>query len=245
MVSSQISAINLLFPPHCPLCDGELATTDSVGPSLCDECRRALRSDNRARCERCASPLPPLWGVVAECPRCRGRQYRFDRALALGAYRDDWREAVLKMKRRVHEPLVRSVGRLLGEAVDERWPRASFRWVVPVPMHWGRRFSRGMHTAAILAEYVAQTIGVPVNSRLLCNRRKTRKQGTLTPSDRLRNVRGAFRVSAGYDITDAHLLLVDDIMTTGATVSESARQLKRARAASVTIAVVARGTGNA
>lgn len=245
MVSSQISAINLLFPPHCPLCDGELATTDSVGPSLCDECRRALRSDNRARCERCASPLPPLWGIVDECPRCRGRQYRFDRALALGAYRDDWREAVLKMKRRVHEPLVRSVGRLLGEAVDERWPRASFRWVVPVPMHWGRRFSRGMHTAAILAEYVAQTIGVPVNSRLLCNRRKTRKQGTLTPSDRLRNVRGAFRVSAGYDITDAHLLLVDDIMTTGATVSESARQLKRARAASVTIAVVARGTGNA
>jgi predicted amidophosphoribosyltransferase len=63
--------------------------------------------------------------------------------------------------------------------------------------------------------------------------------------ERLRNVRGAFRVSAGYDITDAHLLLVDDIMTTGATVSESARQLKLAQAASVTVAVVARGTGEA
>ena len=104
---------------------------------------------------------------------------------------------------------------------------------------------RGTHPAAVLAEYLAQTIGVPCNRGLLSSRRKTRKQGTLTPSERLRNVRGAFRVSAGYDITDAHLLLVDDIMTTGATVSESARQLKRAQAASVTVAVVARGTGDA
>jgi ComF family protein len=147
------------------------------------------------------------------------------------------------MKRPFHEPLARTVGRLLGETVLERWPRRPFTCVLPVPMHRTRRFARGIHTAAVLAEYLAQTIRVPMNPRLLLSRRKTKKQGTLTPAERDRNVRGAFRVSAGYDITDAHLLLVDDIMTTGATVSESARQLKRARAASVSVAVVARGTG--
>lgn len=115
--------------------------------------------------------------------------------------------------------------------------------VVPVPMHWSRRIVRGTNPAEVLAEMVAQKLQIPVALDLLQNRRKTRKQGTLLPDQRRRNVREAFSVSAGYDIKDTCILLIDDVMTTGATGDELSRMLRRAGARRVSVAVLARGTG--
>jgi len=115
--------------------------------------------------------------------------------------------------------------------------------VVPVPMHWTRRISRGTNPPEILAEMVARKNQIPLIADLLRNRRKTRKQGTLLPDQRRRNVREAFSVSAGYDIREAHILLVDDVMTTGATGNELSKILCRAGAKRVSVAVLARGTG--
>jgi predicted amidophosphoribosyltransferase len=110
-------------------------------------------------------------------------------------------------------------------------------------MHWSRRLLRGVNNPEILVDGLRRPLGIPVAKHLLSNRRKTRKQGMLPPRERRGNVHGAYAVSAGYDIKGAHVLVVDDVMTTGATGNEVARVLRQAGAARVSMAVVARGLG--
>jgi predicted amidophosphoribosyltransferase len=95
-----------------------------------------------------------------------------------------------------------------------------------------------------LAEVLAKKLGVPRAERLLRRSRSTLRQFDLTPPERWKNVRGAFAVRAGYHLRAAHVLLVDDVLTTGATCSEAARALRSAGAEQVTIAVLARAMGN-
>lgn len=153
-------------------------------------------------------------------------------------------QAVLWMKQRVHEPLTQAMGWVLADRMTERCRGEEWDRIVPVPMHWWRRLRRGVHPARVLAEAVGQRLSIPVTPSLLLCRRPIRKQGTLSPAERQRNVRGAFRTSATHDITDEKILLVDDVMTTGATANEAARMLRRAGAREVTVAVVARGLGH-
>jgi ComF family protein len=241
--AGAVAAGNLLFPPACTFCGGELLPWRPPAPLLCQRCRQQLMSLTDHHCARCASPLPQYWADRSHCPKCVHRRYYFDRAEAIGEYRADMQQAVLWMKRMAYEPLTRAMGLLLAERVRSTWPHSPIDLIVPVPMHWSRRLTRGTHTAGVLARVLGEALALPVSRRLLYCRRKTRKQGTLRPDARLRNMRGAFGLSSGYDIADARLLLVDDILTTGATVSEAARVLRRAGASSVGVAVVARGVG--
>jgi len=240
IVDGWHAASNLLFPPACTFCGGEMAPQT---PMLCAACVALLSGPTPAACGRCAHPLPRHWSERQWCPRCRGRRYHFDRAVALGCYRADLRQAVLRMKRPTAEPLTHSMGLLLGNHLRETTLGQPADCVVPVPMHWNRRLHRGTNTALILGAAVGKCLGRPCLGRLLRCRHKTRKQGTLRPAERFVNVRDAFRVSTGYDITEARVLLIDDIMTTGATLSEAAKELRRGGARSVEVAVVARGTG--
>jgi ComF family protein len=178
-----------------------------------------------------------------DCVRCRDRHYHFQAALALGIYQDDLRDAVIRMKQALHEPLTLSMGCLLAETLHERLTEPRPDVIVPVPAHWSKRLLRGVNGPDLLAEALAKRVGIPAVMDLLCCRRRTQKQGTLLPSERQANVRGAFAVRSGYNLQEMHVLLVDDILTTGATASESAKMLRQAGAAHVTVAVVARGVG--
>jgi predicted amidophosphoribosyltransferase len=111
-------------------------------------------------------------------------------------------------------------------------------------MHWRRRFLRGTNSAAVLAEALADKLQLPLRRRLLRRRRYTRPQFSLSPPERRANVRGAFSVGAGYPLQEAHVLLVDDIMTSGATCNEAARTLRKAGARRVTVVVAARAGPN-
>jgi ComF family protein len=142
-----------------------------------------------------------------------------------------------------NEPLTLTLGEMLAEAVLEQPVESNPDLVVPVPAHWSRRWQRGGNVPDLLAEAIARGIRRPLAAELLRCRRKTRKQGTLLPTERSSNVRGAFAVSRSYDIRKAHVLVVDDVMTTAATASEISRTLQRAGAARVAFAVVARGIG--
>lgn len=235
---------NLLFPPCCAFCGEGLDGASPLRVMLCGACVARLVAPRRTACRRCASPLPLLWGDLNRCPRCLDRRYFFDRAEALGDYRGHMRQAVLWMKRHHYEPLTRAVGLLLAERVFNELGSWEPDLVIPVPMHWWRRLKRGTNTARVLGGAVAQRLALPMSTQVLRCRRKSRKQGTLRPAERLRNIRGAFCISRGYDITDKRVLLIDDILTTGATASEAARMLRRAGAAGVAVAVVARGIGH-
>lgn len=239
---SWSAATNLLFPPACQACGGELAPEHADACLICEDCLAAFRNREPV-CLRCASPAAPGLCDVPSCPRCTKRDYRFDAAIAIGIYRGRLQEAVLKMKQAMHEPLTISMGRLLGKLVVERLYEHRPDLCVPVPMHWVRRWVRGTSPSGLLTETAGPAVSVPVRIDLVACTRRMQKQGTLSPPERFRNTLGAFRLRTGYDIKGAHVLVVDDVMTTGATASEVAKVLKRGGATRVTVAVVARGVG--
>ncbi|MGH7193661.1 MAG: ComF family protein [Candidatus Saccharimonadales bacterium] len=229
----------LVFPIRCALCDAELA---QIGDAirLCGGCRSKLAKVDEDRCPRCALPLRQASASELGCPICHDEQLHFSRAWALGDYAGELRAAALRMKHAREEVLSAAVGQLFwsryGEAIAVWRPGL----VVPVPMHWLRRSMRGTNSAATLAETVAQRLNLPYNARLVVRRRHTQPQSGLSPAERLANVRGAFRVRKNARVAEMSVLLVDDIMTTGATCNEIARLLRRAGAGRVALAVAAR-----
>ncbi len=241
LVNAWNSAGNLLFPPACVYCGVGLTGSASGQPLLCARCAGTIVHADRRACRRCASTLPAYWPDDRGCPRCQARCYHFAQAVALGSYRTEMQQVVLRMKRPAFEPLTHTMGLYLGDLVRERLGGLELDLIVPIPMHWWRRLRRGTYPAQLLALTVGTVTRLPVCTQLLRCRRKAKKQGTLRPPERFRNVRGTFCVSSGYDITDANVLIVDDIMTTGATASEAARVLRQAGAHTAYVAVVARG----
>jgi ComF family protein len=162
--------------------------------------------------------------------------------VSLGVYDGPLHEAVLRMKDPPGEPLTIALARLLSDRVKGREaPLPDL--AVPAPMHWMRRLSGKWNGADLLAETAGRCLRIPVLPRLLAPRGLRRRQHTLSPAERRRNMRGAFVVRHGYDLADARVLLVDDALTTGSTAHAAASALKKAGAAEVVVAVVARGIG--
>jgi ComF family protein len=164
----------------------------------------------------------------------------------LGRYEGSLREAVLRAKNLAGESIAAALGGLLAERLRaslDDVPASHFDLVVPVPSYWWRRVRRGTNEAAVLSQVVAERLRLPEASDLLVCRRNLRRQHELNTTERRRNVRGAFRKSWGYDIDDARILLIDDVLTTGATANEIARVLRAAGAATVSVAVVCRALG--
>jgi len=152
------------------------------------------------------------------------------------------RSAVLRIKR----PNERALAVALGDVLSETFAAQlspSPEVVIPVPMHWTRRAWRGTNSPHTIATCLASRLGIPLATHLLVRSRRTAPQATLSPNKRRANVRGAFRVRAHRDLPGARVLLVDDIMTTGATLNEAAKVLAKAGAGEITVAVLARAEG--
>jgi ComF family protein len=231
--------LNLVYPPRCACCDADVPAADG-GTMLCTDCRQSLGLELWIGCRRCGaatSAAPP----PDRCQRCKDFSLHFDTVSPLGEYDGKLREAVLHMKRASREALSLAIGRLLAQRRGEQLAQFRPNVVVPVPMHWWRRLRRGANSPEILAECLGHRLKLPV-ARLLIRGRHTRPQKDLPPRERFANVRGAFHVrgAIGTRWKGSHVLLVDDILTTGATCSEAARVLKLAGAAAVAVAVVAR-----
>jgi ComF family protein len=177
-----------------------------------------------------------------DCAHCRGSRFHFRGVTGLGVYTGPLRGAVLRMKHPHGELLALALGQLLAARL-ETTSEAEFDLIVPMPMHWLRRIARGVNCPELLAEPISRRLGVAADTGLLRFRRKAKQQSTLAPTLRRRNLRRALAVSPGYALAGAKILLVDDILTTGATASEAARVLKTAGAESVHVAVAARGIG--
>ena len=236
------AGMQLLFPAGCVSCNGEGETPPDDVP-LCSDCRMLFLEGQGLRCPRCGARLPSDLPPEPRCPHCLKARLQFQSVLAMGVYRGELRDAVLRMKELPGEPLSMAVGRLLCRELGESLAELAPEVVVPVPMHWSRRLVRRTNSAEILAERVASALRIPVCRGVLVRRRNTPPQFELSAHGRLRNVRGAFRSAVGYDLGAARVLLIDDILTTGATCSEGARVLLAAGAKRVDVAVVARAEG--
>jgi ComF family protein len=187
-------------------------------------------------------PLGPWSAATDGCFECRGRSLGFSRAFALGPYDGPIRELCLKLK---HEPnawLARWLADVLVEAHPALQQEAADAWIVPVPLHWRRHWERGYNQAEALARGLADRMSLRVCQPL---RRvvATPPLALLGRTERSRLMRGAFRPRPFKGVQGRTILLVDDILTSGATSGAAARALRRAGAARVVVVVVARAQG--
>ena len=233
-------AVEFFYPRHCVLCHTALSEASERGGDFCDGCRRELLDRAGAACERCGAPIGPHVNPAGGCNYCVREQFAFDRVIRLGVYTDRLREACLLSKRARQEPLTAGLARLQWERRGDAFRDAAVDVVVPVPHFWLQRLYRFHNSAETLARVWAHILKVPLGDHILQKARWTKPQRTLPASRRRDNVRRAFKVGHPEEIESATVLLVDDIMTTGATAHEAARVLKRAGAARVITAVVAR-----
>lgn len=235
--------LKLLLPPRCASCNTDLLDA-ADGLLLCSDCRAALCPGPWHSCRRCGATALPEHPAPGSCNWCRANRLRFDRAVVLGAYRGELRKAVLRMKRSSSEPLSAALARLYNDSRGEQIASLRPDLAVPVPMFWARRLVRGTNSPEILADCLGRHLRVPLAGGVLFRRRNTLLQQNLPPTRRFRNVHDAFRLRASYHFDGARVLLVDDILTTGATCSEAARLLKQAGASMVAVAALARAEGD-
>lgn len=227
----------LWLPPVCPAC--EAAEISAEG--LCDDCNVRLLSLVSLRyCRRCGSTVGPNIPLYEDgCSACPTPVGRWDRVVRLGPYAHPLRKVVRELKYHRRQIMPRRLGTMLAQAVATGCPEAEFDLVAPIPAHWRRRLVRGQDHAAVLAGWVARELDLPVGRELI-RVRNTSPQVFLPRSRRIGNVRGAFSAAWRAAVAGAHVLLVDDVTTTGATANEAARTLLRAGASRVTLAVVAK-----
>jgi len=173
---------------------------------------------------------------TGRCALCRLGLQGFDAVYSYGSYEGTLRELVHLFKYSGVRPLSRTFGRFLAQALPRE---TSFDVIVPMPLHWFKKWQRGFNQSDLLAREIGKKWGVPV--RTVVRRQKaTRPQAGLTNAKRRANMSGAFKIPRGRSLAGMRVLLVDDVVTTGATASACARVLKRAGAAHVALLALAR-----
>lgn len=233
-------AVDFLFPPTCLVCG---ASPGDIGSVFCDVCVGSLQNAPGPHCVRCGAAVGPNLVTLSGCGHCHGDHFAFRRVMALGTY-DGALQAAIGRGQLVHGgPLMRGLTDLLVADHLTEFLAEEFDAVVPVPQDWQRRFF-GIHSAAeTIAERLSERLQRPMRASILRKPRPTPPQTGAAPSVRREQQRGAFEVPVGTDLTGARLLLADDVLTTGATAEAATRALKKAGAADVVIAVIARGLG--
>jgi len=234
---------NFIFPHECRVC-GEMLREVARVP-VCSRClTEPAPMVAEFFCASCRTPFlnrAPL-DEAGQCSLCRLGLSGFDAVFAYGSHEGALRKLVHLLKYEKMRPLARPLAGFLVRALpqDDGAVR-EFDAIVPLPLHWRRRLDRGFNQATLLSRESGRLLHIPVLS-VVRRVKATPPQAGLTNAKRRANVRGAFRVKARAKakIAGLRLLLVDDVLTTGATAAACARALKRAGAAQVTIATVSR-----
>lgn len=235
----KISAafFTLLFPDDCRICGAPLTNISRI-----PVCRACLHKPEPLLadyfCALCRTPFlnPAPLDAEGRCELCRRGLRGFDSAYSFGAYEGVLRQLVHLFKYSRIRPLAAPLGDYLVAAI----PRdQTFDAIVPVPLHWRRRWQRGFNQSALLAQAIARRFGIPIRNALR-RTRATSTQAGLTNANRRLNVAGAFLVKRKRDVVGRRILLVDDVMTTGATAAACAVALKGAGARYVALLTLAR-----
>jgi competence protein ComFC len=240
------------FPGLCSLCGQELTKAGFLG--VCQPCWASLEPWEGAACACCGLPFASeraLDSAPAQCAWCREEAFKFDGARSYGLHTGNLRAAILQLKFQRRERLGRKLGELLSSVwrhVEEAYP-GERPVVVPVPLHPSRQRERGFNQAELLALGLSRGLAragrvavLRIETHCLRRTRPTAPQTGLSLRARQENVRGVFSVARPERVRERLVVLVDDVMTTGATLSACAGALKAAGAGAVFALTLARAT---
>lgn len=235
--------LNFIYPPRCAACGRRFGL--EAGNRVCTGCVARTEKIQAPLCTVCGGPLDSTSAGETLCARCSEAQPAFATARSIARYRtaaEDDRRSLPSLIRRHKYGLDQSLDKALAEFLGPMLPYspADFDVVVPVPLHRRRLWWRGFNQAALLASCVARRLERPMVTGALMRKRATTPQTSKDHEARRRNVSRAFAVRRPDRIKGRRVLLVDDVMTTGATVDECARVLLKAGARRVDVLTLAR-----
>jgi competence protein ComFC len=238
LISGVVEGIgSLLYPPHCALCGADL----NYGEYLCPGCRGQALRIKPPFCQTCSQPFDGEITAEFSCANCSHRRVHFDCAAVRYRSRGIVRELLHRFKYQNEFYLRHPLSEWLQENLDDsrlRYPPIDA--LVPVPLHAVRQREREFNQAEALATMLASKSSLRVQNCLV-RIVNTTSQTRLDRTERMENLHNAFRLRKNQQVYSMHLVLVDDVFTTGSTVDECARVLKKAGAASVRAITVARG----
>jgi len=232
-------AVRFLLPIDCARCGAPL--TDDPIPHFCTICWGTIVSPTYAHCARCdrpfASPTATAYSPNHVCPACAERLPSFTRAWTLYPYLPPLQDAICLFKYRGKVALASPLARLM---LDRLPSLDSVDLVMPVPLHARRLREREFNQSLLLADRISRHLATPLSYTNLVRIVPSPAQTTLSRKERLKNLRGAFAVRRPESITGRRILLVDDVFTTGATVNECAKTLRKAGSGDVFVVTLGR-----
>lgn len=236
------SVLDFVFPPHCLLCNSFISPDerqDDTYPQnlVCRNCWDSLNVLPHPFCPLCRSLLDHKFKRCPKCPQSSSLAI----SRSLGVFDPYYQVLTHHFKYNRKFSIGKKLARKLGEILKQEEFSKDFDYLIAVPLHPSRRRERGYNQSEVLAQELSKSISVPLAEKVLVRKKKTADQTHLSVEERETNVKGAFAVRDKFLLKDKKVILVDDVMTTGATLRECARVLKDAGAkevAGVTLVVV-------
>ena len=226
---------HLLWPSVCINCREYIAESDNI---LCKECWDKLLVGTAANyCRRCGRDAGTFALYAGKCPDCQGKEICFDGIARAGIYEHTLRKMILSFKNGRTE-LDSVLGFLANSAFQGSGFSNDIEIFIPVPLHWSRRLVRGYNQSDVLVRKIKRPTA-KISTDLVRTRRTKSQPAMVSPAAREKNVAGAFAVRYRHDFKGRRICLIDDIKTTGATLNECAKTLKKAGAAKVYALVLA------
>lgn len=230
-------ALDFLLPPRCIACDESVEAIHL----LCSTCWSGMDFLSDPQCARCGFPFEVDYGDDMVCAGCLHREPHFETARSVVAYTTKSKQMILRFKHGDATNLAPAFARMLIQAHGEALRECDV--LVPVPIHTRRLWVRWYNQAGLMATHVGRLVGVSVDHFLLKRHKNTRPQGKMSAQARRDNVKGSISLGHPFPV-GLHVGIIDDVLTTGATVNECARVLRAAGAKRVDIFTLARVVSN-
>ena len=219
--------LDIIYPPRCHICMDFLGKPKK-NPCICDNCSRSLKKITHPYCSVCGIPFVSKAGEDHLCGKCIVKKPYYDEMRAPYLYDGPIMDAIQRIKYSGRSYIADSLGLLLGEYAKEWLGKTEKMILLPVPLHIKRMRSRGFNQSMILSKKINEILHANLDFKTLERTRNTKTQTGLKFKERLKNVKGAFEVLNNLKIKGKDIILVDDVATTGNTINECARVLKKA-----------------
>lgn len=223
--------IDTIYPKVCVVCKNKLADKTAIDGIICTDCWSKIKRNLPPFCYSCGRHLEKTHFIKHVCPVCIKQRLHFDRAFSPFAYEGVIKELIHEFKYKNKDYLGRTLSQPMIDFIREyNLPMDDIDFIVPIPLHKAKWREREFNQAAILGNYLAKEFKKGVLNNHLIRHRHTKQQADLEINERFLNVRGVFSVTKPEIIKGGNLLVVDDVLTSGATCSEAAYALKNAGA---------------